>query len=131
MSGARAVDTYAPRILGEVATEYAAEAAGRYAGNLAWGAVFGAPSWVPGLTAAFARRVGARTRQVVRSHGHRAIGMGYDFRANRKPFVPQRRFPRQFVRQSHFRDRFRSGSRAIFWERPGDWKKQFLKFRKR
>jgi len=123
-SGARAIDNFGPRVAAEVAVEYAAFEAERRFGNLGKWAVRSAPAWVPGITTAFARGLGSRAKQLVRSHGRRALGLGYDFRA-RKPYVPQRRFPRQFVRQSHFRDRFRSGSRAIFYERPGDWKKQF------
>lgn len=109
--------------MAEVGVEYVAGEAGRHAGNLALSAVRGAPGWIPGLTTAFAKGVSWRTRDLVRKYGRRAYGMSMDY--GRKPYVPQKRYPRQYVRQSFGGDRFRSGSRAIFWERPGDWKKQF------
>lgn len=45
--------------------------------------------------------------------------------SNYRPWVPQRRYPRQFVRRSFRGDRWYPGSRMVFYERAGDWKKQF------
>jgi len=45
--------------------------------------------------------------------------------ANRKPYVPQRRFPRSFRVRAHFFDRQASGSRAIFYAPRDSWKRGF------
>jgi len=121
------ISEYGPSILKEGAKAVAVEAAASLVDRATWGvggswirSNYWSPSFV---TAPFVRSVGRRLANSTRRAGYRA------FRPARAPYVPQRRYPRQYVRQSHAIDRFRGGSRAIFWERPGDWKKQFKNFR--